>query len=119
MLFSYLYSETISLWQCRIFIGDCYMPADDTCFCPSLSQEWKRVRRLSCGVHRDWHNLMCWSIFTEIHRVAELKVLNEEEYVFLSEIDIRNIEKKLYEVLSEPEWEDYLKVYVNDLEVVS
>lgn len=119
MKFSELFDATIKLWPKSIYIGDCSLHGADGMSCPSLTEAWD-VAESKADKIDEWQGLMCWCIFAELHRVAKCKVLEgAEDEVFLSEVDIKNIERRCYRDLSEPEWSEYMKDYVNDLKNIS
>ncbi|GFM38041.1 hypothetical protein [Desulfovibrio psychrotolerans] len=116
MKFSILYEHVAKCWPERIDVSDCYKnPAGDL-VCPTLRTVWDAIEAADQGEFDEWFGLMCWCIYCDLGRLAKVSYESGRGYILLKDINIYNVERKCRNDLSEPEWIDYVKAYVNDLE---
>lgn len=117
MKFTTIYSETLSLWPEHIEISDGKDINKEGGFFLNLSEAWRKAEQQAENL-TDWHQLMVWAIFSELHSIAIKSYLEGKSKVLVLECNAENTEKFFAENLynSESDYPETMKsVYVNDL----
>jgi hypothetical protein len=117
MKFTAIFNETIGLFPENIALEGGKLIGEEGGHFPALSTAWdfaeKKAEELS-----DWHSLMVWAIYGDLHDQAKRKMKENKVFLSTSDINKSNVEKIFTESLFSPEvdYGNMKNEYENDLE---
>lgn len=117
MKFTEIFNETIGLFPKNISLEGGKLIGEEGGSFPELRNAWDSAERKAEELS-DWHSLMVWAIYGDLHDQAKNKVIENMASLSTSEINMSNVKKIFTETLFSPE-ADYGKMqdeYENDLE---
>ena len=98
MNFTTIYAETITLWPNEIDISDGRNLDRDGGYFPYLSEQWSKAEKQAEDLS-DWHKLMVWAIFSELHQQAIEACEKGDKELVIADCDLQNIERIFVENL--------------------
>jgi len=117
MKFTEVFKDTIGLFPEKIALEGSNLIGEEGGYFPALSTAWDNAENKAEELS-EWHSLMVWAIYGDLHDQAKRKMKDNNESLTTSEINKSNVERIFTECLFSPET-DYGKMkdeYENDLE---
>jgi hypothetical protein len=117
MNFTTIYTETILLWPNKIDISDGRNIDTEGGLFPNLSKEWRKAE-IQAEELAEWHQLMVWAIFSQLHLRAVERYMQGVTEMITSDCNLEKLEKVFAENLlsSEAGYSEEMKTaYFNDI----